>query len=544
MRASVGLREGDVFDKLLDHISVASIWFGADLRRLLPAAAILLAGAAALGWWALTLTSATKPLLYSNLDRSEAAKVAQTLRDAGVPYEFLRDGTAIQIGAADAGNSKGLLAERGIPADPGVGYEIMDRLGASGLTSFVQDMTRVRIIEGELARTIRQIKGVNTARVHLVLGKEGNFRRARQEASASIVINADLDQKSLPISAIRRLVAGAVPGLQAERVTIVSNAGVLLGAGDMEETGSTRLIALERNAAQEMRDNVLRTLTPIFGAANVLVNTTVRLNADKRQISETTFNPDSRVERSVRTVRENQTSQNSAPPVSASVDRNLPDTRNPGSANRQSNEDNAKRDETTNYEISSKSIATQSDGYEIIYASVAVAINAPENLSRSLREFETARKQELEQLVASAAGLKRGREHELRISFVGFERDSISAVSGPGLVDELLVRHAGQILSASFWLLGVIAFVFAIGRPTLAAITRPREAISSNLLPAGASTGPGASPLLMPSPQNCDPDPVKSDENHQQPSFADELDRLVAEDEQRSTRILRSWLKE
>ena len=69
------------------------------------------------------------------------------------------------------------LAEGGLPKGGGVGYEIFDKSDALGATSFVQNINHLRALEGELARTIRAIDRVQTARVHLVLPERPLFSR-------------------------------------------------------------------------------------------------------------------------------------------------------------------------------------------------------------------------------------------------------------------------------------------------------------------------------------------------------------------------------
>ena len=49
------------------------------------------------------------------------------------------------------------LAESGLPKGGGVGYEIFDKSDALGTTSFVQNINHLRALEGELARTIRDV---------------------------------------------------------------------------------------------------------------------------------------------------------------------------------------------------------------------------------------------------------------------------------------------------------------------------------------------------------------------------------------------------
>ena len=58
-----------------------------------------------------------------------------------------------------------ILAEKGLPRSGAVGNELFDKLGSLGLTSFMQDVTRLRALEGELARTIQMMRTVKAARV-------------------------------------------------------------------------------------------------------------------------------------------------------------------------------------------------------------------------------------------------------------------------------------------------------------------------------------------------------------------------------------------
>ena len=62
-------------------------------------------------------------------------------------------------------------------------------------------------------------------------------------------------------------------------------------------------------------------LTPYLGLDNFQVSVTARLNTDRKQITETTYDPESRVERSVRVVKENEASNNSSQSVATSVSR-------------------------------------------------------------------------------------------------------------------------------------------------------------------------------------------------------------------------------
>src|SRR5690606_8280033 len=87
-------------------------------------------------------------------------------------------------------------------------------------------------LEGEIGRTIQAISGVKSARVHIVMAERANFRREEQQPSASVMIRtAGVDAVKSAMS-IRYMVAAAVPGLTADRVTVIDTSGTLLAAGD------------------------------------------------------------------------------------------------------------------------------------------------------------------------------------------------------------------------------------------------------------------------------------------------------------------------
>lgn len=78
-----------------------------------------------------------------------------------------------------------------------VGYEVFDNTDALGSTNFVQNVNLIRALEGELARTIRSVDNIKSARVHLVLPKREMFSREEQMPSASVIIKTAKGKLSL-----------------------------------------------------------------------------------------------------------------------------------------------------------------------------------------------------------------------------------------------------------------------------------------------------------------------------------------------------------
>jgi len=462
---------------------------GLGARRLIALALIGVAVFVMTGLAGYYLSRPTMETLYSGLDRDDIAAIGAALREAGVPFDINAESTVVLTPAGQAAAARMILAEKGLPRGGAVGNELFDKLGSLGLTSFMQDVTRLRALEGELARTIQMMRTVKAARVHVVLADEGSFRRERQPSSASVVIRTDGGDDRATGQAIRHLVASAVPGMKIDDVTVLNVDGRLLASGaDSIDKAPDNLLALETEVAQAIRESVARTLAPYLSSRNFQISVAARLNADKTQTNETIYNPDQRVERSVRVTKEQQSSQNAAGEQAAGVEANLPKPKTPGGESKQSNDQTQKREELTNYEVSSKSVQTTSAGFAVQNLSIAVLINRAA-LTASLGDKPSSdavasQVHEIEQLVASAAGLDRQRGDVVKISVVDFidsTRD-LDLAPGPSLI-EILARQMGSIINAAA-IVAVAAMVIWFGvRPGLKmALAPPRAAETEAML--------------------------------------------------------------
>ena len=501
---------------------------------------------ALLGLLGYVLSRPSTETLYAGLEKQDVARIGTALREANIGFDVSTDGASVLVGFGEAARARMLLAEKGLPGGASAGYELFDKLGSLGLTSFMQEVTRLRAIEGELARTIQLIKGVKAARVHIVMQDEGSFRRARQPPSASVIIRTELPSDNASAGAIRHLVAAAIPGLAMDQVTVINSDGTVLTAPDEgSEAGPNRMRALEKIVAQDARDAISRTLTPFLGLKNFQVSVSARVNTDKKQTNETIFNPESRVERSVRVTKENQISQNSVNQAATSVDRNLPQTKG-NSDGRQSNEENQKREELTNYELSSKTVTTVSAGYQIEQISVAVVINrqglAEQLGAKAGPEAVAAQLSDLETLINSAAGLKRERGDTLKVSAVEFSKDGreLEPTPSAGLLDRL-IQQTGSLVNA-LAALGVAVLLVWFGiRPGIRALSETRTASPpEQALVAGPAAVISAQQLAFSDPSSADL--IEDIRGLPRRQAQRRLEQIVALDEIQAAAILKQWI--
>jgi flagellar M-ring protein FliF len=298
------------------------------------------------------------------------------------------------------------------------------------------------------------MNGIKAARVHIVLPDHGSFRREEQPPSASVVIRTVPSDDASSAQAIRHLVAAAIPSMTVGRVTVMNTEGTLLMAEEDGTAASTgKMAKLEKSVGLEIQDSVRRTLAPYLGTGNFEVSVAARLSTDKVSTNETIYNPESKVERSTRTIRETEVSQNKSGQKPTTVQQNLPDENVRSESGDSASEDNQRREELTNYEISSKTIQTTSDGYQIKNLSVAVLVNKARITSllgeKATPEEIDAKVSEIEQLVSSAAGFSKSRGDQIKVAAVSFVDDggTMQPVPGPSIA-EILMRQFGTVVNA------------------------------------------------------------------------------------------------
>lgn len=466
-------------------------------RRLALLAAIGLTAFGATGLAGYYLSRPAAETLYTGLSRDDVANIGGALREAGIQFDVSSDGTTVYVPIGQTANVRMILAEKGLPRSGNIGNELYDKLGSLGLTSFMQEVTRVRAIEGELARTMHMIRGVKAARVHVVVGDAGSFRREKQSPSASVVLRLETADEARVARTVRHLVASAIPGMTAAAVTVLSSDGAMLAATPgKEDSDGGDLLSLETALSKRLQDSARTALEPFLAARNFRVSASARLNIDKKQVNEIVFNPESRVERSVRVVKESQTSQNTTNQSAAGVQSNIPQTKSANGDQKQANDETQKREELTNYELSSKTTATTTAGYEIAKLSIAVVVNqsalsnaSTEKLSQAALDKHIA---EISELVASATGINKERGDMVKVSvvdFIGEEKEPGTAQTS--FAAQLAGKYLGHVISA-FAMLGVALLVTWFGlRPAARALT---TAVATSVPAQMALPGPPEPP--------------------------------------------------
>lgn len=467
-------------------------------RRLAILALVGLAVFGAVGFGSYYLSRPELETLYIGLSPTDSSRIGAALKEAGIPFDISSDGTKVMVRYGQTAYARMLLAEKGLPSSTNAGYELFDKLGPVGLTSFMQDITRIRALEGEIARTIQTMKGVKAARVHIVLQDTGSFRRSQQPPSASVIIRTETAGPFAGAGAIRHLVAAAVPGLTPDQVTVLdTNGSILAAGGDTIDAAPQKLVELEKSISQELQENVRKTLAPYLGIANFELSVAARLNTDKRQIAETSYDPNSRVERSVRNVKETSNAENAGGQSNVTVEQNVPAEQTAAIGSDRSKRNSDRREELTNFELSTKTVNTTTNGYKIENLTIAVVVNRRQLLASLGKDApaDALDKQlkEVERVVSTAAGIDTARGDRVTVAAVDFITDTerLEPVPAVGIFEELL-RQSGSFINAAALVVATVLLLLLGLRPAIRALTPPELAPPQEAHPLAIESAAGA----------------------------------------------------
>ena len=504
--------------------------------------------AAALFALILNFGSAPQALLYSNLDLKEASTITAALDQAGVKYEAKGDGSTIFVNRDKVGSTRMLLAGKGLPSTGSVGYEIFDETNALGQTDFVQNLNRQRALEGELARTIRSQEWINFSRVQLSMPKRELFEDEPQPPTAAVTIGVNGRAPTAEqVRSLQNLVASAVPGLMPEKVTIVDQKGKLLAGGQSDGLGAAG--EERRSEAEEaIRRKVRDLVEGVVGPGKVRVNVTAVLDLARVTVQESKYDPDGQVVRSTQTVEDNARENKPDNTGEATVANNIPGGDGAGAPVDPTLSTSGRTEETTNYEISSKTSTTITEPGQVKKLSVAVAVDGLTSVDKDgkptpYKPRSAEEMKRIEDLVRSAVGYDQERGDTVTVTNVQFARDDLmdgGVVSGSPLAgfDKNDIMRAAELGILTLVALLVIFFVV---RPLLTTARGETNRVAGQQLALVNADGTDSNPNENSIDARID---IARIEGQVKSSSVRSVTEFVNNNPEESISIIRGWLHE
>ncbi|BCG48980.1 Flagellar M-ring protein FliF [Citrifermentans bremense] len=408
--------------------------------------------------------------LFANLSAEDSGEMVKKLKELKVPYQISEDGKALLVPAEKVHELRLTMASDGLPQGGGVGFEIFDRKNF-GMTEFVQKLNYQRALQGELSRTIGQLTGVESARVHLAIPEKSLFKESEKPPTASVVLkmrsNRTLSESEM--QGVVHLVAASIEGMDPENVSVMDSRGKMLSkrsAGDATDKLATVRQETQRQFERTEEDKLQTLLDKVVGTGKSVAR--VSANFDFKQVEkyEERYDPETAAVRSEQRSEEKgglTTLASGAPGVQSNL-RGGPAGATTGGG--------SKTDETLNYEVSRSTARTIEPVGSLSKVSVAVLVDGkyelppgakpgaqPKYQPRSPDEL-----QKIEALVKSAVGFNAERGDQVTVANIPFQ-DSGMAEDEPAPWWE--APFAQALLKNGLIGLAFLALLFFVVRPLM-----------------------------------------------------------------------------
>ncbi len=393
--------ENNYFKLFLDDLT--KLWNGLDAGQkfgivVLSAITLVIAG--------FFITKSFEPnwsVLYSDLSPQDAAAVSESLKKSGYAYKLSQDKKSVLVPQELQDELRIYVAENDLIQDSSPGFELLDDMQL-GSTDFKNKLTKQRIYQGELTRSIEKMSGVRKARVQIADPERSVFQEQDEVPTASVmlILEPGYKLKTSQIKAIKNLVAYAIPRLTPEKVFLTDQSGNNLT--DDIEKNSNDIESYKTNFENQTAKKIQSVLDKIVGADNASVQVSADIDFNSTRSTIESYLPvgDSQQGVLTSTQTESENYENPYPNTTGA----MTGTNNPPAVNPQNNT----QPRNLNYQ-KQKTASTYSVSKEIkqiVYApgtvkrmTIAVAVN---------KILTSEEKAELEKLIASASGadLERG----------------------------------------------------------------------------------------------------------------------------------------
>lgn len=468
--------------------------------------------------------------LFTQLDREDASAIVAKLKEVKVPYRIEADGSTIEVPESKARELRLELAGSGLPRGGGVGFESFDKMRL-GATDFEQRVLYRRALEGELTRTIGTLGAVESSRVHLVLPEKSVFITRGEPASASIMLRLRPGRALGPseVGGVVHLVASAVPGLEANRITVVTTEGAMLhrprksnSSADGEEGDEDARMAA-RSYETSLEDRVRGMLERVVGPGHADVRVTAEIDPARVERMEEHFDPSKSALRSEEQSLEHTTSDpnesvagipgaesnlptgSAKPTASAKPAASASSSAAPGASNAPpvaaAPSGPLRESHTRNFELDHVSEKRTTGGGALKRLTVAVVLDGVKGdngmVARPREELD-----KLATLVRSAAGASPARDDVVTVESMPFAAtgDSPAEAVAPAPVMSERLRLAQRWAPAAVGAVALLAFagVMMRRRKKLAAQTKVLNLPAPEANPA-LEAAASAAPALDPS---------------------------------------------
>jgi flagellar M-ring protein FliF len=220
-------------------------------------------------------------VVAANLNPSDRTALALRLRHNDIDFTLGPD--SIMVPSREWNRAHALLESSPGFSGGAEDFSLFDH-STMGQSDFDEQVNYQRSLQGELERTIMDIRGIDSARVMLAMGRPSPFAMGPAEAErASVMLTtapgATVD--ATMAAAIANLVATSVRGLDVNSITVTGNDGAILYPAQNRDGELGEAMRLRNDFEHRLETKVSALLGRIMGDGRYAVQVAVDIDASR-----------------------------------------------------------------------------------------------------------------------------------------------------------------------------------------------------------------------------------------------------------------------
>lgn len=463
-------------------------------------------------------------LLFTGLDAYDAQMVTEKLKEQKVDVKIQGDSILVP---------KEMVDELRLAIAPDLtsgskGYELMDSGSSFGMTDEEFKLKKVRMVQGELEKTIKSFPQISDARVHITAAKDSVFVADNEPGKAAVYVKlastAGLSNEQ--VESIVALVSGSTDNIPKENIEVIDqNMNLLSKNLNNENSGyvtSESLVShleLEKKYEGELQNTVTELLEAVVGKNKVKVAINADLDFDSKQKTETVVDPNKVIVSQQTIKEENGNSTENA--TGGTVDENMV---NEITEENEDGSTSSRQEQTTNYDVGkSENIIISAPG-EVRRLTASVIVDG---------ELQANMQAAIENAVANAVGLNTERGDQISVVGITFDPTANQTDTTNPFEEEStnpLYLYLGIVAGVLLLFTSIIIFIIIRRR-------RKKKVEEPGLLDVVIDDKISKIPEEMLKP-------IDFESNNPQAHIEAEVKRYASEKPEQVVDIIKSWLAE
>ena len=471
-------------------------------------------------------------LLFSELENNDAQTIMSMLEEKGIDHKI--EGNSILVPEEMVDELRLELASSLTLGSSG--FELMDESSSFGMTDEEFRIKKLRMLQGEIERTIKSFPQIDSARVHITLAEKSVFINKDEPGSASIYLDIKDGKKIDPeqVKAIIALVSGGTDNIPVQNIQVIDENMNLLSKDLFDEDGNELqassdvegLKAIERDFEKELENKIMEHLSVVLGNENATVTVAADLDFDSKETTEIVYNPDKVIvsESYSKNRNNNSTGENSNSPIDNEMSNTIRE--------QEMDEDTISEEGTINYEVGSIETVTITAPGEVKRLTASIVVNG----NRDVATIEA-----LENVIKGSLGINEERGDEISVVAMDFDTTAKDTLDKQIAAIEAQEARGKKIRLYTLAVLGILGLIALV--TTIIIILRNLRRKEEEELILGANLDTVVGETISPKTLESF-DPINFEENNEKLYVEKEIKNYAHDKPEQVVDIIKAWLTE